>query len=263
VGAEGVLCVFGVEEGIDEAQPVIEDVGQADRGQRVVAVAVAVLDHARLDGRFLDHGGELEDVHVGHSAIRVPRVEVAAEERVLLLRRPGRTGGAHEARVALEDSLLAAAGPEVGDPYPRRETGRAFGAGRPVEHVLRPPEALLGERVVQLLRLLALQRREQLPLAPPRQVGAALRGRHVELWRYRKRMAHDGVVRWARRGVVLAREPASARPRPATRFFSAGYRGRLMAAVPRMWSCRPWWRREAAMRPIETSWRITDADSAR
>ena len=87
-------------------------------------------------------------------------------------------------------AALGAAGFEIGHADARGQTGRTFRAGRAVKHVLAAPEALFRQRVVQLLRMLALKRSEQLPLHPPRQVGAGLRRRHVELGREGKGVAH-------------------------------------------------------------------------
>jgi hypothetical protein len=93
-------------------------------------------------------------------------------------------------RKVAQDAALGAAGFEIGHPDAGGQAGRAFRAGRAVQHVLAAPEALLGQRIVQPLRLIALQRREQLTLHPPIQIGAGLRGRHIELRGDRKGVAH-------------------------------------------------------------------------
>ncbi|MPL88594.1 hypothetical protein SDC9_34620 [bioreactor metagenome] len=200
-GAEAVLVPVRVVEAVDHAHPVIEHVGQAHRGERAGragrGLGLAVFDDARLHRRLLDHRGEFEDVHVGHAAIGVARVEIAAEEGELFLGGPGAGGGALQVCVALQHPALGAAGLEIRHPDTGREAGRAIGAGGAVEHILRAPEALARERVVQLFRPLALQRGEQLALRTPVQIGTGLRRGHVELRCKRKRMAHfdscDGV----------------------------------------------------------------------
>jgi len=92
--------------------------------------------------------------------------------------------------VALHHPFLGARGHEIRHADARRDAGRTFGAGRAVKHVLRPPEPLLREHVVQLLRMIALQRGEQLSFHPPLKIGAGLGCGHVELRRNRKGMAH-------------------------------------------------------------------------
>ena len=52
--------------------------------------APAVLDDLRVHVAVLDHHGIVEHRHVGHAAIGVAGVEVAAEQRVLLGGRPVR-----------------------------------------------------------------------------------------------------------------------------------------------------------------------------
>ena len=98
---------------------------------------------------LLDHRGELEHVHVGHAAIGMARVQIAAEQGILLFGRPGRGGLAVRPGIAARDAALAARGFEPGHVDSRRQAGRAFRAGRPVEHVLRAPEALFRQRVEQ------------------------------------------------------------------------------------------------------------------
>jgi hypothetical protein len=106
MGSKTIAHAIGVEEGIDQAQPVIEDVGQAHGHQRCLAarmgrVFVAVFDDPRAHRRLLDHRGEFEHIHVGHAAIGMARIEVAAEERILRLGGPGRPGQPTQPLIAL------------------------------------------------------------------------------------------------------------------------------------------------------------------
>ena len=197
--AEAVARAVGIVERVDHRQPVIEHVGQADRAQLGLAArgarpVVPVLDHAGADRRLLDHRGELEDVHVGHAAARMPHPEIAPEQRVLLLGRPGRGDLAAQMGVAHMGLALRPGGPELGGDDARGQAGRAVGAGRAVEHVLATPEPLLAQLVVERAGTRALQRGEQLPLPAPVDIGAGLRRRHVELRRQRKAVAHGLVV---------------------------------------------------------------------
>ncbi|SDE39121.1 hypothetical protein SAMN04244550_00283 [Rhodobacter capsulatus] len=200
--AEAQIDLVGVVEAVDHRDAVIEHIGQADGRQRAgpgLHPAVAIFDDAGLHRRFLDHRGEFEDVHVGHAAIGMTRVKIAAEERELFLGGPGAGRGALEMGVAVEHLALGPGRLEIRDADARRKTGRAIGAGGAVKHVLRAPEALARERIVQFLGALALQGREQLALRPPVQIGAGLRSGHVELRCKRKRMAHE------RRGLTRQR----------------------------------------------------------
>ena len=194
VGAQRQVGTVGVVEAVDHGEAVVEDISQADGGEGAAPFprpgGAGVFDDARLDRRLFDHRGEFEDVHVGHAAIGVPPVKVAAEEAELILGRPGGGGVAAQRAGPLEDAALRPGGGEVRNPDAGGQAGGTFGAGGAVEHVLAAAEALLGQRVVQLLRMLPLERGEQLPLHPAREIGAGLRGRDVELGGKGKGMAH-------------------------------------------------------------------------
>ena len=112
MGAEAVGCAVGVEKGINEAEAVIENVGQAHGGQRVIAVAI--FDHARADRCLLDHGREFEDVHIGHPTIGMAGIEVAAKQIILRLGRPGRARDTRKPRVAPQNTPVPALRREVG-----------------------------------------------------------------------------------------------------------------------------------------------------
>ena len=120
----------------------------------------------------------------------VAAVEIAAEQPELFLGGPGAGCAPAQVAVALLGAALAAGRLELGHPDPRRHAGGAFRAGRPVQHVLRPPEALLGQRVVQRLGIVALQGGEKLAFHPTCQIGAGLRRSHIELRSNRKCVTH-------------------------------------------------------------------------
>ena len=177
-----------------------------------------VFDHPAADRAFLDHRRELAHVHVGHAARGVAGVEVAAEEVVLRLGRPGAARHALEGGVAPEHPALAARRREVGHDDPRREAGGAAGAGGAVEHVLRAAEALVRQHVVEMARAVALQRGEELALHLAGKVRARLRSRHVELVRLRQRVAHER----PRCLPLLTVKGNNSRRRPATGFSCRG-----------------------------------------
>jgi hypothetical protein len=114
----------------------------------------------------------------------------ASEQRVLRLGRPGAARHPLEPGIAPQHAALTAAGAEAADDDPRRQAGGAAGAGRAVEHVLRAPEALVREHVVQVAGTVSLQRGEELALDLAGQVGTGLRRRDVELVRLRQAVAH-------------------------------------------------------------------------
>ena len=81
-----------VVERVDHRQAVVHLVGQADgeevarapAGDAAVDAAAAILDDAGVDVAVLDHHRVVEHRHVGHAAVRMARVEVAAEQGVLV-----------------------------------------------------------------------------------------------------------------------------------------------------------------------------------
>ena len=81
-----------VIEAVDHRDAVREQIAQRHGLQRpVVGIAVervlgllAVLGDERVDDAVLDHHGVVEHRHVGHAAIGMARVDVAAEEGELL-----------------------------------------------------------------------------------------------------------------------------------------------------------------------------------
>jgi hypothetical protein len=76
-----------IEEGIDHRQPVGLLVGQAGADQAAGAAVhrrLTIFDHIGLDRALLDHVGKVALVHVDHAAARMPRLQVATEQRILL-----------------------------------------------------------------------------------------------------------------------------------------------------------------------------------
>ncbi len=210
--SERSLCVR-IEERIDHRQAVVEHVGERDRHQRAGAAAVdravgaaqAVFHQPRLDVAVLHHHGVVEHRHVGHAAVAVAAVEIAAEHGVLLGGRHQRAHLADHVGVALGDAAHAAGRAEfVGDDA-HRDAGAAGLAGRPVGDRLAAAEAAVGEQVVEPRRAVADQVREHLALLLARQIGAR-RGRgQVELRRVARMLGHGTLS-------AVRREPAQRAP---------------------------------------------------
>src|SRR6202042_1366035 len=95
---------------------------------------VAVLDHHRI----VEHG------HVGHAAVAVTRIEVGAEDRILLRCRHRDFHVADYVGVAAEDAPQVAAGCEFGRHDPHRHAGAAAFASRPVSDRLAAAGGALG-----------------------------------------------------------------------------------------------------------------------
>ena len=114
--------------------------------------------------------------------------EIAAQQLILLLGRPGLAGGDLEIGVALEDAALGRAGLEFLGDDAHRDAGRAIEAGGAIGDVLAAPEADPAERVVELAGMRPRKLGEHLPLGPARQIGAR-RGRGHEETRKAERCA--------------------------------------------------------------------------
>jgi hypothetical protein len=140
-----------------------------------------IFHESGADRRLLDHGGELADIHLRHAPVAVAGIEIAAEQLILLLGRPGRAGLPLQVGIAPRDAALRAARLEQVDRDSGRQAGRAVGAGRAIGHRLAAPEAPQRQLVVHRNGIAAAQRGEHLPLFPVRQVGAGLRGGQEEL----------------------------------------------------------------------------------
>ena len=149
--------------------------------RRPARTTAAVFGQRRVDVAVFDHHRIVEHRHVGHAAVGMARVEVTAEQRVLLARRFVGRCVADDVGIGAQHPLLAGAGTEVGDQDPDRDAGAAVLAGRPVGDRLRATEAGLGQRVVQAHGASADEMREHLPLLRPRQIGAGRRGGEIEL----------------------------------------------------------------------------------
>ncbi len=130
----------------------------------------AVFDDAGVDVAVLDHHGVVEHAHVGHAAIRMPRVEVAAEQRILLRGRPVGDDLADEVAVGLHDPAHIAGGAELVHENAHRHAGIAEIAGRPIGDRLRASESPLRQDLVQLAAAPPDDVREDLPLLLARQI---------------------------------------------------------------------------------------------
>ena len=202
-GAERAVGMVGAEIGIDHGQAVGHLVGQrhgdqlamALAGDEAVRPAPAVFDHLGVDMRVLDHHGVVEHRHVRHAAAAVARIEIGAEQRVLLGRRLGVVHGADQVGIALHHPLHVARRLELVGDDAHGNAGTAGLAGRPVGDVLRAAEAALRQQVVELRRLVADEVRKHLPFELPLDVGAGRRRREEELRRLCRMLRHRAVIR--------------------------------------------------------------------
>jgi hypothetical protein len=110
--AEAAVGIVGIVERVDHRQAIGEDVGQCRGDQRAfaaagearVGTAEAVLDHHGVDVRIADHHRVVEDRHVGHAALGMALVEIAAEEGILVCRRARRGRRADQVAVPPGDA---------------------------------------------------------------------------------------------------------------------------------------------------------------
>jgi hypothetical protein len=147
-------------------------------GDEAVGAAPPVFDHLGVDMGVLDHHRIVEHGHVRHAALAVARVEIGAEQRILLGGRLGVVHGADQVGIALHAAHVARRLELAGEDA-HRDAGAAALAGRPVGDVLRPAEAALRQQIVHLRRLVTDQVREHLPLELPLDIGTR-RGRGQE-----------------------------------------------------------------------------------
>ena len=119
------------------------------------------------------------------------RIKIAAKQIILLFSGPRGDAPALQRGVALQDPLLRLARLKLGDIDPRRKAGRARGAGRAIQNILRPPESLFLEAIVQNSRIRPLQRGEKLSLHPVLKIGTGLGRCDVKLRNYGNGMTHD------------------------------------------------------------------------
>ncbi len=208
-GAERALALVWIEERIDHREAVVQHVGERDGQQRPGAAAVdgaigttqAVLDQPRLHVAVLDHHGVVEDRHIGHAAVAVPAVEIAAEHCVLLGGRHQRAHLADHVGIAFGNAAHASGRAKlIGDDTDRNASPARF-AGRPIGDRLTAPEAAVGEEVVQARRAIADQMGEHLALLLARQIGAGRRRGQVELRRVARMLGHGTLS-------AVQREPA-------------------------------------------------------
>ena len=64
-----------IEEAVDHRDAIAEDIDEHCR-QELSAVAVTVFDQPIVDKSIVDHGGKVENRHLGHAALAVPGVDV-------------------------------------------------------------------------------------------------------------------------------------------------------------------------------------------
>ena len=97
---------------IDEAEPIIEHICQAHCRKRP-AFALHIFDHPAFHWRFLDHRREFKDIHIRHATIRMPCIQIAAEQRELILGRPGAAGIADQVCIAAQQLAMRARRREI------------------------------------------------------------------------------------------------------------------------------------------------------
>ena len=68
---------------------------------------MSVFDNTRAYWRFLDHCGELEHIHIDHSAGRMARFQIAAKQCVLLFGGPRRCRASFKMSIAAQGAFLA------------------------------------------------------------------------------------------------------------------------------------------------------------
>ena len=194
-----------IEERIDHRQTVAEHVGQR-HGKEVAAaadtrgavgwrrcarrLAPPVFDDAGLDMAVLDHHGVVEHRHVGHAAVAMARIEIGAENRVLLRGGHRKPHLALDIGVAVGDAPHAVRGAEFPCDHAHRDAAAAPLAGRPVGDRLAAAEAALGEDIVEFGSALADEVREDLPLLLAGKVRTRRGGRQVELRRVARVLGH-------------------------------------------------------------------------
>ena len=172
VGAEAARRLVRIVEAVDHGDAVAEAVAQRDADQRRVAGLRVrlqpIFGDARLDHAVLDHQRIVEHRHLGHAAVAVARVDIGAEQRILL----GAWGRLHARRhhvaVCPRDPVQRAPGPEGIDQNPHRHAGRAGVAIGHVGDVLAAPETALKQIVDEEARFLPGEMGKQLPLQPAR-----------------------------------------------------------------------------------------------
>ncbi len=133
-----------------------------------------------LDHAVLDHQRIVEHRHLGHAAVGVARVDIIAEQRILLRARRRRHARGDEIAIDAGDALERAPRHELIDQDAHRHAGRAGIAIGHVGDVLAAPEPALQQIVDEEARLIAGEMREQLPLEPAGKIGTGLRRGDVE-----------------------------------------------------------------------------------
>ena len=196
--------------------------------------ASAIFDDAGLDMAVLDHHGVVEHGHVGHAAVAVARIEIGAENGILLGGRHGDSHFADDVVVALDDAAHAAGRAEIVGDDAHRHAGAAALAGRPVGDRLAAAEAAVGEDVVELAGALADQVGKYLALLLAAQIGARRRSGQVELRRVTRVLGHGrfGCIAAGHESGRRLRSPDSARASKAKWALSAASARAMRPPVP-------------------------------
>ena len=168
---------------------------------RGVGPAPAVFGDDGVDMAVLDHHRIVEHRHVGHAAVGMARVEIVAEQRILLRRSASaRVMAPTRSALARRTRRCVSLGLEIVDQHPHRHAAAAVLAGRAVGDRLRAAEAGLGQHVVERGGALADEMGEDFALHHPRQIGA---------WRGRRQIELRGVPHLARQTRPLLAMPTA------------------------------------------------------
>ena len=97
---------------------------------------VGIFDHAAANGGFFDHRREFKNIHVCHTAVGMAGIKVAAEKVKLIFGGPGRRRFAFQVLVPAQDLFLVSRKFKVRHVDPRRQAGRTFRTGWPVQYIL-------------------------------------------------------------------------------------------------------------------------------
>ena len=143
--------------------------------------ALAILGQKRVDDRILDHHAEVERTHVRHAAVAVARIDIGAEQAILLVSRHGWHAARNKARITLKHALHRTVGRKFVCQHAHRDAGLASFTIRHVGDVLAAPETCRKQTVDEFERLVVREMREELALQPSRQIRTRLRRSNVEL----------------------------------------------------------------------------------
>ena len=195
IGAEAALLLARIVEAVHHGDAVAEAIAQRhrDEGRRAVAARIGlypVFGDEGLDHAVLDHERVVEHGHLGHAAVGVARVDIGAEQSILLRARRRRHAGGDEIGIGAGDAFERAPRNKLVGQDAHRHARRAGIAIGHIGDVLAAPEPALQEIVDEEARLVAGEMGEQLPLEPAGKIGTGLRRGDVEFWKVALVLCH-------------------------------------------------------------------------